>query len=260
MSVFEAIFLGVIQGLTEFIPVSSSGHLILAHNWLGVSETGMAFDIALHIGTLGALLVYFAKDISRLLRGSLVPGQDRRLVGLLALATLPAVVAGILLEDLAQSSFRSVGLVAFNLIAVALLMLVAERIALRKTKLTEINTTQALIVGAAQALALIPGVSRSGSTITAGLFAGLNRVAATRFAFLLAIPITFGAILKVMFEPDSLTALQNDTSLFAVGVLASLVSGLFAINFLLKFLQKRSLAIFAYYRIALGMVVLLFLT
>jgi undecaprenyl-diphosphatase len=259
MSWLAALLLGLIQGLTEFIPVSSSGHLIIMHEVLGVSEGGLAFDVALHIGTLAALIVFFWNDLWQLARGLIRKTDQSRLAWLLVLATVPAVITGLLLESAAESTFRSPALVSINLIVVALIMLAAERYSAtlkKKADLKHVSQSQALIMGLAQAAAVIPGVSRSGSTITAGLIAGMDRVSASRFSFLLAIPITFGAIIKVLSESSTMNAIQDDTAPFVIGILAAFVSGLFAIKFLLSFLAKHSLNIFAYYRIALAILVL----
>lgn len=259
MNPLQALILGIVQGLTEFIPVSSSGHLVLLHEWLGVTENGLAFDVALHFGTLMALLIYFHKDLFNLAKAIFIKSDQTRLAWFIAAATIPAVIAGVLLEGLAESTFRSSSLVAMNLILVAFLMIGAEKYAARqkhKTKLNDTKLKQALVVGAAQAAAIVPGVSRSGATITTGIFMGLDRVSATRFSFLLGVPIMFGAITKVMLD-GGLEQVQNDRAIFAVGVLAAFASGLFAINFMLKFLAKHTLNIFAYYRIGLGILVLL---
>jgi undecaprenyl-diphosphatase len=259
MSILQALILGIVQGLTEFIPVSSSGHLVLLHEWLGVTENGLAFDVALHFGTLMALLIYFHKDLFKLARAIFIKSEQTRLAWLLLAATIPAVIGGVLLEDLAESTFRSSTLVACNLILVGFLIIGAEAYARRqkhKTKLNDTTAKQALSVGLAQAVAIIPGVSRSGATITTGIFMGLDRVSATRFSFLLGVPIMFGAITKVMLD-GGITQVQNETGIFAVGVLSAFISGLFAIGFMLKYLAKHSLNIFAYYRIVLGVLVLL---
>lgn len=263
MSVLQAIILGLIQGFTEFIPVSSSGHLVLAHHFFGVTEMGLSFDVALHMGTLLSLLVFFRKDLLNLAQAVIRKQPERKLVWFLALATIPAVITGMLLESAAESAFRSPRMVAINLAIVAVLMLFAERFyhthVKKPTKLQDVSLKQALIMGGAQAAAVIPGVSRSGSTITAGLFAGMNRVAATRFSFLLGIPIIFGAVIKVFTEPEAMNQLQDEKTIFAIGIITAFISGLFAIRFMLGFLAKHSLAIFAYYRIILSIIVLLVL-
>ena len=262
MSYLEAIILGIIQGLTEFIPVSSSGHLLIAHEIFGITEIGLAFDVALHIGTFFALIIFFHKDIYDLILGILGKNEKKRLAWLIAFATIPAVIGGVLLQDLAESAFRSPVLVSINLIWVAVAMIFAERYAARRkakqTKFENITTKQGLIVGLAQVVALVPGISRSGSTITAGIFAGIDRVSATRFSFLLAIPITFGAILKVMTDSQTLEQVGAQQGIFIVGILSAFFSGVFAIKFLIKYLSKHTLNIFAYYRILVGIIGLLY--
>jgi undecaprenyl-diphosphatase len=263
MSVLQAIILGLTQGLTEFIPVSSSGHLVLMHKALGVTENGLTFDVALHVGTLLALLIFFHKDVLELLKGLVGKNGQQRLALLVVLATIPAVAVGVLLQTAAESTFRSVPLVSINLIIVAVVMLIAERYAAKRkkhTSLPQTSTKQAITVGFAQAVAIIPGISRSGATITAGLFSGMERVAATRFSFLMAMPITAGAILKVLADGSAINQIQSEGALFVVGIFTSLISGLFAIKFLLGYLAKHTLAIFAYYRLTVGAIAILLVT
>lgn len=262
MSIIQAIIFGIIQGLTEFIPVSSSGHLVLAHHFFGETQTGLSFDVALHLGTLIALVIYFHKDIVKLARALVTKQPETRLAWLIALATIPAVIFGVLLEGAAESAFRSPWLVAVNFVIVSIVMLAAERHfskVKQPTQLQKITRKQALIVGFSQALAIIPGVSRSGSTITAGIFSGVDRVAATRFSFLLGIPIITGAVIKVFSDPATFSQFQDEKTVFLVGMSAALVSGLFAIRFLLRYLAKHTLAIFAYYRIAVAVIVFILL-
>lgn len=263
MSLLQAILLGLVQGLTEFIPVSSSGHLVWLHHAFGITETGLAFDVALHAGTLIALLAYFRRDIVELVSSLFVKSEKTRLAWLLIVATIPAAVFGFLLEDLAESSFRSVRLVSVTMLVFGVVMLLTERYYKSRTShlaLKQVTLKEAMMMGFAQALALVPGVSRSGSTITAGLLAGLSHVAATRFAFLLGIPITAGAILKVCTGDGFMQQVKDDQTVFAVGIVTALVSGLLAIRFMLKYLSKHGLHVFAYYRIALATAVLLVLT
>lgn len=262
MSIIEAIILGLVQGLTEFIPVSSSGHLVLMHHLLGVSENGLAFDVALHIGTLVALVLFFGKDLWAYLHALFVKSDKTRLTWLLIGATIPAAIAGFLLESTAESTFRSPRLVSINLLVFGLVMLLAEHFYSKRKKHQTLETTttkQAMTMGFAQALAIVPGISRSGSTITAGLFTGLDRVSATRFSFLLGIPIIFGAIIKVLSQGHTVQQLGAEKTLVMIGVVTAFASGLFAIRFMLSFLGKHGLHVFAYYRIALGLIVLLVL-
>lgn len=251
MQLWLAALLGVVQGLTEFIPVSSSGHLILFENLFKGFYGSLQFDVALHIGTLGALLLVFWRDYFDLLKPA-----NRRMLSLLVVATIPAVIAGVLLQDLAEDAFRSVNLVAFNMVAVALIMLWVDRRAGRKEKSEPLTPVTAGMVGLAQAVALFPGVSRSGATITTGLAVGLDHVSATRFSFLLSGPVIFGAILKV-FVSGGLPEAAAEPSVYLTGILASFLSGIFAIRFLLNYLGKRGLGLFAWYRIGLGVVILL---
>lgn len=260
MSIIEAIILGVIQGLTEFIPVSSSGHLVLAHQALGVSGNDLTFDVALHVGTLFALVIFFYKDLGKYALAILKKTEHSKLAWLLVMATIPAAVLGYLLQSAAESVFRSTRLVVINLIGFGIVMLVAEYIYRSRSKHTKLDKTsrnQALSVGFAQALAVIPGISRSGSTISAGMLMGMERVAATRFSFLLGVPIIAGAALKVLSEPDALAQLSTSNGVFITGMLAAFLSGLFAIRFMLRFLDKHGLEAFAYYRIVFGLVILI---
>lgn len=262
MNILQAFILGLIQGLTEFIPVSSSGHLVLAHHALGIFDSGLAFDVALHLGTLIALVGYFWKDLWQYFTALFEKNDKTRLTYLLIAATIPAAIIGYLLESKAESQFRSVRLVGTTMLVFGGVMLAAEYYYRKRkhTKLEDISTTQALGMGLAQAVAIVPGVSRSGSTITTGLFLGLDRVAATRFSFLLGIPITAGAVLKIFTEGGTAQQFQTEQSAVIVGVITALLSGLFAIRFMLNYLGKHGLQIFAYYRLALGALVLLIFT
>lgn len=255
MSIFEALILGLVQGLTEFIPVSSSGHLLLVHEVLGSQNTSLSFDVALHVGTLVALLVYFWKDIADLLAKFHTDSREGRLARLLAVATIPAAVAGLLFNTFIEDNLRSSTIVAMSLAGVAVLMLLADKYA-RLVEHHEVKFKQGLFIGFAQALALIPGVSRSGITITAGLFAGLSREKAARFSFLLAIPIITGSAIGI-FIKDGFAS--DSTGSMMVGMFAAFASGLFAIAFLLKVIARVGLTPFAWYRIALAAVVLVFL-
>lgn len=264
MNVLQALILGLVQGLTEFIPVSSSGHLILFHKLLGIHQTaqaGFLFDMALNIGTFSALIIYFYKDILMLIKAVFnKKAREFRLAWLLVAATIPAAVAGFLLKDIAESSFRSSRLVACSLIVAGSLMFAAEWYARRlknKTKLDDVQPKQALAIGAAQALAIVPGISRSGATITTGLFSGMDRVAATRFSFLLGIPIMFGAIADTLLKKSALSSMSSEKGIFIVGIVSAFVSGILAIRFLLNYLSRHGLNVFAYYRIALGVLILI---
>lgn len=256
MELLKAIILGIVQGLTEFIPVSSSGHLILVGQALNFENSGLGFDIALDIGTLTALFIFFRKDIANLFSGLIRKNEHTRVARLMVLATIPAVIAGILLQSAAETVFRSTTLVAINLIWVGILMYVVDRLASGKTKLESIRLPQALVIGCAQALALIPGTSRSGITITAGRLVGLDRVSATRFSFLLSAPIITGATLKVVLTPHNFAELTAEPVLYGAGIIAAGISGYLAIRFMISYLARHGLALFAGYRILLGITIL----
>lgn len=263
MSLLQSIVLAVVQGLTEFLPVSSTAHLILVPWLLGWQDPGLTYDVALHAGTLLALLVYFARDWLRMLRAFFsrrplhrLPGS-RRFFGLIALATLPAALAGYFFESYAESVFRGPLLVAGALMGIALLMWVADRRRRLARTVESINLVDAIVIGLAQAVALVPGTSRAGITITAGLFRNLTRESAARFSFLLATPIIGGATLKKGLEvwqqgfPPGLSPTD-----FAVGFAVAALTGYAAIAFLLRYLQVRTLKIFVAYRLALGVIIL----
>jgi undecaprenyl-diphosphatase len=265
MNAIQAIILGAVQGFTEFLPISSSAHLILVPWILGWEDQGLTFDVVLHAGTLLAILTYFWKDWYRMLRGILnwkssteVEGNaaESRLFLYVVCATIPAALAGFFAEKTVETTLRSPFVLSFTLIGVAVLLWVAEKTAKLKKGLSELTLPDALSIGTAQALALIPGTSRSGITITTGLFLGFTRETAARFSFLLSAPIIAGAGLKKTLE------LRHEgippTHLFPMllGFLSALIVGYLTIRFLMSYLQKNSLFIFICYRILLGMVIL----
>lgn len=267
-----ALIMGVVQGLTEFLPVSSSGHLILVPYLLGPYLPGMRdpfitsleFSVMLHIGTLVALLLYFRSDWLRLVPAffaavrdrSLDGDPDRRLAALLAVATLPALVIGFLLHDL-ENSIRDVGPVAVTLVIGAAILWLAERTGTLRRMALDLSFAQALAIGGAQAIALIPGISRSGISISAGLFAGLRRDEAARFSFLMATPITAAAAAY-----ELLTALRGEgvpveVGPLVAGLITSFAFGMLAIAVLLRFLRTRSTNVFIAYRVVLAAAVLI---
>ena len=245
----EAIVLGIVQGFTEFLPVSSTAHLILFpwfFNWSGQVNT-LTFDVALHGGTLLALLLYFRKDwIDLILR-------RQKIFFLIVLATVPAGVAGYFLDNLAEHALRSPVLISVMLVVVGFVMLIADK-AYKYRNVEDTDAGDAFIIGIAQAIAIIPGVSRSGITISAGLFRGFEREAAARFSFLLSTPIIAGA--AVLHFRRAVAQGSHDLQLFAVGFVTSLIAGLIAIKFLLRFLRKHSLNLFVYYRFLLAVAII----
>jgi undecaprenyl-diphosphatase len=259
LTALQAVALGIVQGLTEFLPVSSSGHLILVPAVLGWPDQGLAFDAAVHLGTSLALLCWFGRELLRLAADARAgKPRARRLVLAVVAGSVPAGLAGLLLERTIETHLRSGAVVAWSLIGWGLVLWWADRRAARATvsDLYEVGIRRALVVGVAQAMALVPGTSRSGITITAGLFAGLDRPTAARFAFLLGRPITAAAGLVKTAELLGAGIDGGDAALLAVGVVTSFAAGLAAVWFLLRHLQRRTLAPFVAYRIVLGLVVL----
>ncbi len=246
----EAIILGIIQGFTEFFPVSSTAHLILFpwfFGWKGVVNT-LTFDIALHGGTLTALLFCFWKDWVELFT------KKQKLLGMILLSSIPAGAAGFLLNDIVEKSLREPFLISIMLISVGFIMLASEK-AKKYKDIEKTDFMDALTIGIAQATALIPGVSRSGITISAGLFKGFKRDASARFSFLLSTPILAGAI-ALHFKKLLTSQESYDLQLFAVGFFSSSITGLLAIKFLMSFLRKYPLNLFVYYRFILAVVII----
>ena len=281
LPIYQVVVLAIIQGLAEFIPVSSSGHLIIVRRLLGWNELSPAheltFDVALHFGTLLSVLFYFRRTWLQIIRAAmggkvvrfseagagdqnLTPEEqreERSLLWFLAIATIPGAIAGKLLEHSAEDYFREhIFLIAGALIVVALLMWWGEKVGELRKPLTGISLADAVIVGCAQATALIPGVSRSGSTITAGLFRNMTREAAVRFSFLLSTPLIAGAALLKAHELRKEGLPEGMHMPFLVGVLISAIVGYAAIAWLIRYLQSNSLKVFIIYRIVLGVVVI----
>lgn len=256
MQLLDAIILGITQGLTEFIPVSSSGHLIVVGHFLNFQYSGLAFDTALDVGTLLALYIFFAKDFIALAHDLFLGGPKRRLAILIIVATIPGILAGVLIQHAVETTFRSSRIVAVNLIWVGIVMYIIDKYVGQIRDMEHINLPRALTVGVAQAVALIPGISRSGITITTGRALGLDRVSATRFSFLLSAPIITGATLKVLADGATIHQMTQVPWLYAAGIISAFVSGYFAIKFLLSYLSRHGLAIFAAYRVILGVLIL----
>jgi len=265
-TLLAAIVMGIVQGLTEFLPVSSSGHLIIVPYLLDIHDpfiTSLEFSVILHIGTLIALLLYFRADWLRLvpaffaaLRDRSLAGEpDRRLAILLAIATVPAAVIGFLLHDI-ENVIREPGLVAVMLVVGGGILWLAERTGIRQKLALDLSFGQALAIGGAQALALVPGISRSGISISAGLFAGLRRDEAARFSFLMATPITAAAAAYEVLQVVRGQGVPIQAGPMAAGLLMSFVFGLLAIAVLLRFLRTRSTDVFVAYRVALAAIVL----
>lgn len=257
----QSIILGIVQGITEFLPVSSSAHLVLTPFFFSWTDPGLAYDVALHMGTLSAVLLYFWKDWVGIVRstfGKAHEGHGEFGLKALVVGTLPAVVAGLALEKHAEETFRNPVLIAIMLASFGLLLWYWDSKGKHARGFSEFKLRDALMIGGAQALAIVPGVSRSGVTITAALALGLTRPAAARFSFLLSAPITAGAgILKSKHIMAALAAGGAETQAVVVGFISSLVSGLFAITLLSYMVKGKTFAGFAIYRLVLSLVIII---
>ena len=269
MDIFQAIIIGLVQGLTEFLPVSSSAHLIFAQQALGVSDVGLAFDVLMHVGTLVAVIVYFFNDIVNMIKGfllSLVDLKDgnfireikkdpyKKLAWLTILATIPVGVVGVLFNDIIESMFQGLTIPAFLLLVTGCLLYVSQRMNTGRIDVRNMTIKEALIMGCGQALAILPGLSRSGTTIAAGLFAGLDKEFAAKFSFILSIPAILGA---AVFQLKDLSGGNIEIGACIAGFVVAVISGYLAISVLLKIVREKSLDIFAYYCWIVGLIVLI---
>lgn len=267
MSIWHAIILGIIQGLTEFLPISSSAHLILIPWLFGWGESGLQFDVALHMGTLVAVFIYFWRDLldmvmavpTGILQRRPFANPKSRLAWIIVFGSIPAAIVGILFNDRIDDYFHSdsggntaIALIALLLIGLAVILWIAERTARHIRPMEDLGWKSGLFIGCAQALALLPGVSRSGSTITAGLFTGLKRDDAARFSFLLGVPAILGAgVLETKKVIDAGLS-GSELTTFLVGAVTSAIVGYLAIAFLLSFLRRNSTMVFIVYRVIIG--------
>jgi undecaprenyl-diphosphatase len=265
MPIYQAVVLAIVQGITEFLPVSSSAHLALAPWLFGWKDQGLAYDIALHLGTLAAVLLYFARDWAQVIAQAFginySPDPDLRLnramLWLLAIGSIPVGVIGLLFEKQAETTLRNPVIIGTMLVAVGVVMWYADKIGRRKRGVGTIGLMDAVAIGGAQALAVVPGTSRSGATISAGLFRGLDRHAAGRFSFLLSTPVTAAAGAKALYDLHKHGGVPSDMqAAFYVGIAVSAVTGCMVIAFFLRFLRTHTLRAFITYRIAFGVLVL----
>jgi len=277
MEIIQAIILGIVQGLTEYIPISSSAHLIIIpwlFNWTDPAITSLSFDVALHLGTLVAVLWFFARDWVRLIRAwfisikerKIAGDPDRRLAWYIVLGCIPGGIAGVLAESKIDQWFHqpntpisknAILVLAIIILLLAFALLIAEKLAKHTRSMEGLTFKDVVIIGLSQALAVFPGVSRSGSTITAGLALGLKREDAARFSFLLGAPIIAGAGAKGLIDLIQAGFTGNELILFPIGIVVAAITGYFCIKYLLTYLQKHSTDIFVYYRWALaGLIVL----
>jgi undecaprenyl-diphosphatase len=262
MDAFQAIVLGIVQGLTEFLPISSTGHLRIVPAFLGWEDPGAAFTAVTQLGTMAAVLLYFREDLWRIattwlrslrepeLRGTL----DARMGWYIGLGTIPIAIFGFVFKDQIEEGARSLYLIGCTLIVLGLLLLLSEKMATHDRPLNRITRRDAIVIGFAQALALVPGVSRSGATLTAGLFLGFDRTSAARYSFLLSVP---AVVLSGLFEMRKIG--EEGGAGFvptAIATLLAFLVGYATIAFLLRWLTSHSTAIFVVYRVALGALVL----
>ncbi len=278
MEIWQAIVLGIVQGLTEFLPISSSGHLII-FPWLFDWETpGLSFDASLHLGTLMAVVVYFREELMRMIRAiphalsnpfGLLLGKvrnptpldiDARMGIFIVVASIPGGIAGLLLESrideffhTAEASTRAIAVIATMLMVVAFVMWLAERVGTRDVTMVKMSWVDALVIGCAQAVALIPGTSRSGATISMGLFRGLTRADAAKFSFLAGVPLVTAAGFKSLFDVASEGMSSHDVALFLAGGISAAVMGFLTIWGLLRFLERNSTMVFIVYRVVFGL-------
>ncbi|MFQ5900547.1 MAG: undecaprenyl-diphosphate phosphatase [Thermodesulfobacteriota bacterium] len=263
MTPFDAIFLGLLQGVTEFLPVSSSGHLVIAqHLMKGFKQPGVLFDVMLHVGTLGAVLIYFRRDIYSIAgsffhKASSRDKKSRRLALLIIIGTFPTALIALSFKDIFEQLFTSVSIAGVMLIITGCLLFATEWIKDPARKEGDLTIIDAVIIGIAQGIAIIPGISRSGSTIATGIFRKIDSVVAARFSFLLSIPAVLGAIFLEAKKFNQLAT--QDIGVYILGMLTAGLSGLLAITFLMKIIAKGRLKFFSYYCFALGGIVLLFL-
>ncbi|HLG29969.1 MAG TPA: undecaprenyl-diphosphatase UppP, partial [Candidatus Brocadiales bacterium] len=249
---FQAIILGIIQGLTEFLPISSTAHLILAPWIFGWNDPGLAFDVVLHLGTLTGIIIYFRKDFYGISQGMISGMTERKshtgiegMIGwYIIIGTIPAGLAGFFFKDQIETVLRNPRIIALSLILFGLILLWAEAVGKKKRRMDQLNIVDAIVIGFAQAVALIPGVSRSGITITAGLFRNLERATAARFAFLLSTPIIMAGGLLSAMDVYKEGLPQDMFWPYVGGFAASAVSGFLAIKYLLLFLSKQKVNIF----------------
>lgn len=261
---WQTAILGVVQGLTEFLPISSSGHLLLLQKFTTLPDFGLAFDAFLHLGTLLAVLIYFRQDLWMLIKGLFIPDDkiNKKIVGIIIISIIPAGLVGFLTKDIIGEELRLPSLVLFNLVFWALVMWWADNYINKQqekaVELADINWRQGLIIGLAQVLSLLPGTSRSGITITAGLFQSLSRKLAARFSFIMSIPLIAAAgflnLYELISQPEEIIVLN----LF-IGFVFSFLTGYLAISWLLKILTNKNLKIFVWYRLALGVLLFIFI-
>jgi undecaprenyl-diphosphatase len=255
MNIIQSTILGLIQGLTEFIPVSSSGHLVIVREIFGIEDLGIAFDAFLHLGTLLAVLIYFRKDFINIIKK-----KNIKFIKQVIIAIIPAGIIGLLFEDIISNFFRGILGVSILMITVGIIFIIAEKynkIQKNKKEIKDITSFDALIIGLLQVLALLPGVSRSGITISAGMFRKIKRVEATRFSFIMSTVIILGASGKGAISLFTNTSSTNELMVIMWGGFIAFISGYLSIKFLINYLKKHKLYVFSVYLFTVGAILLL---
>jgi len=264
--VLHVIILGIIQGIAEFLPISSSAHLIIFRDLFGIGANiseniTMAFDIALHLGTLLAIIVFFFKDFLNMAIKGFSKGpkdKDGKLMWMVIVATIPAAIAGILFEDVIENLIRSnYIIIALALIVMGILIYLADKHFKQTKDVKKMTYKDALLIGCSQVFALIPGFSRSGTTIATARTRGMTREESAKFSFYLSAPVVLGAVVLTLLKSETITIISANLSIFIIGILVSFIVGLLCISFLLKYLRKNDFKLFMWYRVALGIIVIL---
>jgi len=262
----HVIILGIIQGIAEFLPISSSAHLIIFRDLFGIGASipenvTLAFDIALHLGTLLAIAVFFFKDFLNMVIKGFTKGpkhEEGKLMWMIVVATIPAAIAGILFEDVIENMIRSNYIViGLALIVMGIIIYLADKHFKQTKEIKEMGYIDALIIGCSQVFALIPGFSRSGTTIASARTRGINREDSAKFSFYLSAPVVLGAVILTLFKDNTIAVITANLSIFIIGILVAFITGLLCISFLLKYLRKNDFKLFMWYRIALGIIVIL---
>ncbi len=255
------ILLAVIQGVTEFLPISSSAHLIIIKELFGsiTQDLNLVFDVSLHFGTVLAIMVYFFKDLYKIFINSFkgIKSKDGRLFYLLVIATIPAGIVGILFEDIIEEKVRgNLILIGLTLIVVGILIYLADKHFKNNRSIDDVKIVDAFFIGCSQIFALIPGFSRSGTTLLSGRIRNINREDSLKFSFYMSIPVVLGAFILTIIKDNNISLIINNLNIFIIGVGISFITGLLCIEFLLKYLKKYDFKIFMIYRIILGIIVI----
>lgn len=260
------IILGIIQGIAEFLPISSSAHLIIFRDLFKIGNDligniDLVFDLALHFGTLLAIIVYFFNDLFKMIKDGLTKGTktiDGKIFWYLVVATIPAGIVGVLFEDIFDNFFRKqIWLIAIALIVMGIIIYLVDKKSDSTKTLNKMTLKDAIIIGISQIFALIPGFSRSGTTISSARLLKINKEDSAKFSFLLSAPVIGGAVCYNLIKPDTFLIIKDNLSIFGLGILVSFITGLFCISFLLKYIKKHDFKAFMWYRIVLGITVLI---